>query len=359
MKTYRILGAVLFAAAIVLGTSCHKHEPRERKGETEGTMIKESSWSITYKGRIDRKEAFHIECPGADYYDLLIVSQEELSSAYANDRRNFFLKEAEYLRQDAYNNNVQVTSYLQFATSNDIQFGKWLPHGSYYAFLVGYTDKGYLTGSYTELGFLIQEETADPDYAAWLGNWTSADGKVAIGVSAIENNYTYKIDGWEVGPTYDEQMNEDGDWFEAAWDPADKKLYIWSQFIYSYGSDAEGWNDILLLGNYVGSNNQILADEDENKDIAVMAFKDAEKNLCTLSGVEDFVSMQYFRWEQNNHQYYAFNTINKIPSFPIELIKSVPVQSPARGLADPTVKKAGDRPVTTRSIHRKYSSLKR
>ncbi|MBO6063861.1 MAG: hypothetical protein J6P62_07795 [Bacteroidales bacterium] len=334
----------LAAIAALALTGCIKHEPYGHRpypddgggnnghgggGNTEEKLVvrERTDWSIKYIGRedyvsddgVEQVERFRFVYNGNGYYIIRIVRPEDFRNAYKSDAAAFFTYEAESLLADAKNDGVNFWQYTQEvfnAKTPDVLFNR-LRSGTWTAFLIELDTQGNLTGDYAESTFTIQEEVATASFSKWLGAWRVSNGLMGydLEISSIDNNFIYRIDGWERGPAVSFQMDQE--YIEGEFWAQNGYLYIVSQYLGTYDDDNLGTVDELFMGNIFDSNGVTLI-TDEGIDLAVMVPKEGETaelqplevTLKTGSGdyTTLFHSMQYYMWAHDTGEWYPYNT---------------------------------------------------
>lgn len=364
MKTRAIkLFALLAFAAAALASCSHittrerGRYPNDNNGGRETstvTLSKRSDWLIKYMGREDyvesdgyvsRVEKFDVLCPQTDYYMIRTISPTDLKELYNNDLKEFFDTEAKYIREDAQNYGDKITDYLYYEESHTYFFDR-MRMGDWKIYLIGMTEKGYITGSYTESSFTLKEETPSEDYLKWIGNWTisgkTLDGENVsydLSIEKDEANLSYIINGWETGESIDAQRgtNMDQEYLVAEYDYYLKNLYFRSQYLGTYTENNVDLDE-LFLGkvDYQGGGkdvNGIYVITDENLDLGAAILKEdglsAEVNGCNvivnINNKEvtlPFIMMQYFAgyMNGNNAEYSEYNL--NVPTFTLEMKKT-------------------------------------
>jgi hypothetical protein len=365
MKTrvIRLFAILAIAASSLASCSQTTIRPRDkypndnnggREPSSTVTLSKRSDWIIKYMGREDyvesdgyvsRVEKIDVLCPQADYYMIRTISPTDLKELYNNDLKEFFETEAKYLREDAQNYGEKVTDYLYYEESHSYLFDRMLM-GEWKLFLIGMTEKGYITGSYTESSVTLQEETPSDDYLKWIGNWTvtgkNLDGNSVsydLSIEKDEANITYIVNGWETGESIDKERGTvmDQEYLIAQYDYYLKNLYFRSQYLGTYTENNVNLDE-LFLGkvDYQGGGkdvNGIYVITDENLDLGAAILKEdgqsAEVKGCdvivTINNKEvtlPFIMMQYFAgyMSGNNAQYSEYNL--NVPTFALEMKKA-------------------------------------
>ena len=338
--------AMVATAALAL-TGCFKDDPVNRRDgrEPDGSGRKEqetlvvterSDWSIRYVARedwvnddasVDQVEHFNLKYNGNGYYIIRLVRPEDFKNAYENDAAGFFTYESETLLADAEADNVKFYQYTDEVFTRqitDVYFNR-LRSGTWMAFLIELDGNGNATGNYAEADFSIQEEVATEAFNRWLGSWRVSNGLVGydLDISSIDNNFIYKIEGWEQGPAVSFQMDQE--YLEGEFYAPNGFLYIVSQYLGTYDDDNLGTVDELFMGNIFDSGGITLI-TDEGLDLAVMVPKDEgaelqplEVELQTDAGkyVTKFHSMQYYMWAHETEEWHPYNT--NVAELPLEM----------------------------------------
>jgi len=235
------------------------------------TVTKRTDWGAEYKGRAvfeeETLEEFLFTYTGSKYFMLATLSDADYEAFYGSDPKSLIEGELKDLRTIAENNNVAVTELKNvFVKTDKTKYFDIMIHGTYNAFLIECDKQGKPTYNYAASKFEVKQEQASEDYQAWLGVWTVSDGYVGydIEVSAFENNYLYRVDGWESGPAAGAvQMNQDDDWIQARLVKDDGSLSFFIQFIASYENYEDlGDVDYMFVGTYVESTGEKVDDFD-------------------------------------------------------------------------------------------------
>ena len=318
----------LAAIASLALTGCIKHEPYghrpgpdggESGGHGGGTIIVEPQaidrpdWIIEYQGRRSEKEWFKFTYVGSQRFIFRTVTDLDFKSLFKSDMVDYIDNAVYYLNENA----------LVFTSSVEEYFDR-LRSGVWHGFMIELDKDGKATYNYSEIVFTIQEEQASKEYTDWLGNWRVMSGTVGfdIRISHLDNNFLYKINGWECGDAVNFKMN----WLEPVfeqylegefWEP-DKCLYIRSQYLGTYTDNDFGYGEVdeVFLGNIFDSNGLSII-TDEGIDVARMVMK--EKDVAELraefvtletgdgSYETQFHSMQYYMWDHKNQEYHPYN----------------------------------------------------
>ena len=365
----------LAAIASLALTGCIKHEPYGRhdghdqqggegQGRTEEKLVvnERSDWTVRYvaredwvndDGSIDKVEHFQFSYKGNGYYIVRLVRPEDFKEAYQSDAAAFFTYEAESLVADAKKDGVNFWQYTDevFDTKiTDIYFNR-LRSGTWTAFMIELDTKGAATGNYAETSFTLRQETPTESFSKWLGTWRASNGLVGydLTISSIDNNFIYRIDGWERGAAVAFQMDQE--YLEGEfWEP-NGFLYIQSQFLGSYDDDDLGAVDELFMGNIFDSQGLTII-TDEGIDLAVMVpqgedaaeLQPMEVTITTDSGdyTTRFHSMQYYMWDHANGGWHTYNA--NVAELPLTMTRLAGTR--AEGLAP-----AKERAATKASIH--------
>ena len=171
----------------------------------------------------------------------------------------------------------------------------------------------------------VKEEAASPDYLGWLGTWNVSDGYVGydIQVTAIENNYLYRVDGWETGPAAGStQMDQDDDWIEARL-VNDGTLSFFIQFIASYENyESLGNVDYMFVGTYVESTGEKVDDwegwevawaENDGNGKTVLCAANTEYEVDGKVYKPHFNGMRYSLYSYKDESWHHFH--DAVPTF--------------------------------------------
>jgi len=369
--------AALAVMAVLALAGCVKHDPIGRRtdqengngngngGGTEEKMVvtERSDWSIRYvaredylndDGSVDQVEHFTLSYKGSGYYIVRMLRPEDFKAVYESDAAAFFTYEAESLVADAKNDNVNFWQYTDEVFDKqitDILFNR-LRSGTWTAFLIELDTQGNATGNYAETSFTIQEEAASEAFSKWLGSWRVSNGLVGydLDISSIDNNFIYRIDGWERGQAVSFQMDQE--YIEGEFYAPNGFLYIVSQYLGTYDDEdfGHGTVDELFMGNIFDSGGLTLI-TDEGIDIAVMVpdgdgaeLQPMEVTLATDSGdyTTKFHSMQYYMWAHEDGQWYAYNS--NVAELPLTMTRIA-------GTRAEVLAPAKERAATKASIH--------
>lgn len=368
----------LAAIASLALAGCIKHEPYGHHtnpgpdngghhGEnTEDKLVlnERSDWSISYvaredweneDGSVEKVEHFKMAYKGNGYYIVRMITKEnyEDPDVYNKDAAEFFKYESESLIADAKKDGVNFWQYEDEVFTpkiTDVFFNR-LRSGTWIAFLIELDSKGKATGNYAETTFTLTQEPASDSFSKWLGTWRASNGLMGydLTISSIENNFIYRIDGWEVGQAAAVDMNLE--YLEGEYWADNGFLYIRSQFLGSYDDDNLGTVDELFMGNIFDSNGLKLI-TDEGIDIAVMVWQGegkaelqgADVTIQTNNGdyATKFHSIQYYMWAHKDSNWYPYN--ESVAELPLTMTKL----SDTRASEAPLSK---ERTVTRASIH--------
>ena len=365
----------LAAIASLALTGCIKHEPYghhtepgpdnggHHGGNTEEKVVlnERSDWSIRYVNRTVWEEDgadvehFKTSYKGNNYYIIRLVRPDDFKDAYKSDAAAFFTYEAKCLLEKAQNENKNFWDYptdVYTQLITDIYLNR-LRSGTWIAFMFELDSKCNVTGNYAETTFTLQEQEATGSFSKWLGDWRVSNGLVGydIKISSIDNNFIYKIEGWECGPAVSFQMNME--YLEGEFWAPNGNLYISSQYLGTYDDEdfGHGTVDELFMGNIFDSQGLTLL-TDEGLDVAVMVYQDddnaelqgAEVKINTDSGeyITKFHSMQYYMWAHNDSKWYPYNS--NVAALPLAMTRLAGTRA-----ADVTPSK--ERTATKASIH--------
>ena len=312
MKTMRYLSWLAIAAMMLAGCSTritpyYPHgggttpgggTPGGGSGGSQPTtqVNFRTDWNVTYEGRTDLEEAnerveeFLINYTGNNYFFLRTLSDEDFASIYNSEVKDLIEGEVKDLNTIAKNKDIEFTKLDGLYTKKvKTLYLDIIVHGEYNLFLIEVDKDGKPTYNYTKTKMEVVEEAQTYEYKTWLGVWTVSDGYVGydIEISALENNYLYRVDGWETGPAAgDVQMNQDDDWLQTKL-LADGTMSIPIQFIASYDNYEDlGDVDYMFVGTYVESTGEKV-DDYEGWEVAY-ADKDASDNYTLHGGSTEY-----------------------------------------------------------------------
>ena len=338
----------------------------QESGDISGSLVERFDWSVRYVGRedwtnddgsVDRVEHFKLTYKGNGYYIIRHIRPEDLHYVYQNDLTSFFKYEAERLLDDARADGVnfwQYTSEVFNSNITDIYFNR-MRSGTWSTYLIELDTQGNVTGHYAMSTYTIQQEVATEAFSKWLGDWRVSNGLTGydLSISSIDNNFIYRIDGWECGMAVSFQMNME--YLEGEFWAADGRLYITSQFLGSYEDTDFGYGtvDELFLGNIMESG-KLTTITDEGIDIAVMVPQGSDTADLQPASVivstnnsqyqTKFHSMQYYMWDHENQGYHPYNVNAGGFQFPFTMTR-------LRGTRSVSIAPAKVRATSKASIH--------
>lgn len=344
----RYLSWLAIAAMIVLGGCSTRIEPyRPSGGGGQGgggntpqpqptvQVTERTDWKVEYKGRVDYKEddgtvsrveEFFFNYTGDNLFFLVTLSDEDYAKFYDSQVKNLIDGEVKDLNTRAQNEGKQVSEMDNVYTKRiKTLYADIMIHGWYNAFLVELDRNGKATYNYCRADMEVKEEAASPDYLGWLGTWNVSDGYVGydIQVTAIENNYLYRVDGWETGPAAGStQMNQDDDWIEARL-VNDGTLSFFIQFIASYENyESLGNVDYMFVGTYVESTGEKVDDwegwevawaENDGNGKTVLCAANTEYEVDGKMYKPHFNGMRYSLYSYKDESWHHFH--DAVPTF--------------------------------------------
>lgn len=346
----RYLSWLAIAAMIVLGGCSTRIEPYRPSGGGGGgqggggntpqpqptvQVTERTDWKVEYKGRVDYKEddgtvsrveEFFFNYTGDNLFILVTLSDEDYANFYDSQVKNLIDGEVKDLNTRAQNEGKQVSEMDNVYTKRiKTLYADIMIHGWYNAFLVELDRNGKATYNYCRADMEVKEEAASPDYLGWLGTWNVSDGYVGydIQVTAIENNYLYRVDGWETGPAAGStQMNQDDDWIEARLID-DGTLSFFIQFIASYENyESLGNVDYMFVGTYVESTGEKVDDwegwevawaENDGNGKTVLCAANTEYEVDGKVYKPHFNGMRYSLYSYKDESWHHFH--DAVPTF--------------------------------------------
>ena len=374
---FRTIAMAAIASLALAG--CIKHEPYyrpEQGGENGGhngghnggntveqlALHERTDWTIRYvaredwtndDGSVDIVEHFRFAYKGNGYYIVRMITKENYEGVYEKNVASFFEYEAECLVEDAKNDGVnfwQYTDEVFDSSITDIYFNR-LRSNTWIAYLIELDSNGKATGNYAETTFELRQEPASESFSKWLGDWLVTNGRVGydLTISSIDNNFLYRIDGWECGQGAAFQMDQE--YLEGEFYSPNGFLYIRSQFLGSYDDDNLGTVDELFMGNIFDSNGLTII-TDEGIDLAVMVpqgegvaeLQPMEVTIATDSGdyKTKFHSMQYYMWAHSDSSWHPYNS--NVAALPLTMTRQPGTKAGGVPLAK-------ERTATKASIH--------
>ncbi len=347
----RYLSWLAIAAMIVLGGCSTRIEPYKPSGggshsgggsgsggntpQPTVQVTERTDWKVEYKGRVDYKEddgtvsrveEFFFNYTGDNLFFLVTLSDEDYANFYDSQVKNLIDGEVKDLNTRAQNEGKQVSEMDNVYTKRiKTLYADIMIHGWYNAFLVELDRNGKATYNYCRADMEVKEEEASPDYLGWLGTWNVSDGYVGydIQVTAIENNYLYRVDGWETGPAAGStQMNQDDDWIEARLID-DGTLSFFIQFIASYENyESLGNVDYMFVGTYVESTGEKVDDwegweiawaENDGNGKTVLCAANTEYEVDGKVYKPHFNGMRYSLYSYKDESWHHFH--DAVPTF--------------------------------------------
>lgn len=342
MKASRILLVVAIAIAALSG--CRKHDKPERQhndgtensggngqGQQQGqatfNLVQNTSWTVTYDGREVRNgykvEVINVDNIPANVIYIVSVINRENYATYGGDIEQFMKNELE-----------AAGDYIYEGSPEEILFDPFR-HGTWYAFIMALDSNHNLTGEYAYSKFTVEEEAATEDFSKWLGNWTATQGQYSydLTISSIENNFIYKVEGWETGKYLQEQMNQE--YLETFYDGG--LMYFVSQYIGSYEENNTTMEECFLGEiDYDGILNEqgVYLIQDEGIDLAyatLLSDGTADITPCQVTTTigtgnksEEFTTtffdMKYFVWSVGEGQWYHYN--DDVATLPMTMKRS-------------------------------------
>ena len=349
----RYLSWLAIAAMIVLGGCSTRIEPYRPSGggshsgggsgsggdtpqpQPTVQVTERTDWKVEYKGRVDYKEddgtvsrveEFFFNYTGDNLFILVTLSDEDYANFYDSQVKNLIDGEVKDLNTRAQNEGKQVSEMDNVYTKRiKTLYADIMIHGWYNAFLVELDRNGKATYNYCRADMEVKEEAASPDYLGWLGTWNVSDGYVGydIQVTAIENNYLYRVDGWETGPAAGStQMDQDDDWIEARLID-DGTLSFFIQFIASYENyESLGNVDYMFVGTYVESTGEKVDDwegwevawaENDGNGKTVLCAANTEYEVDGKVYKPHFNGMRYSLYSYKDESWHHFH--DAVPTF--------------------------------------------
>ena len=238
------------------------------------TVTERTDWSVIYRGRNNVEdlgvvEEFQFNYTGNNYFILRTVTEADFINFYDGNVKTLIDEEVAATLQSAKNQDVSFKDLNEvFNKTIKTFYSGIMLHDTYTAYLIEMDANGKATYNYAKAQMIVQQEEASEAYSAWLGVWTVSNGLLGyeLEVSAIENNYFYRVDGWEAGQAAGTiQMNQDDDWIETRlMDDGTMSFFI--QFIAKYENYKDennvnlGTVDYMFVGTYLSSDGEHVDD---------------------------------------------------------------------------------------------------
>ena len=181
-------------------------------------LTESDEWTITYRrGEFqgEKAELFHIECADDLTYYFTYIDKYSLDY-YEITPLDYAISAIEYELPVLLERGYTYEDLLITGTE-DIAYPR-MEWGEYYAFAIGLTSDGEITGTYSIAEYEVVEEEATPEYNQWLGTYklTSApysyeyegetynvQNSFTITIEHYDNNFKYAMSGWECGDNQD------------------------------------------------------------------------------------------------------------------------------------------------------------
>jgi len=212
--------------------------------------------------------------------------------------------------------------------------------GDYYLVAYGFYSTGAHTQTYSVTEITIEEEEAEEAYNKWIGNWTitgkaevkkgettvTEDRTYNVVIEKVDNNFMYKIRGWECGEDVEQDIEEDI--FQLKEDES-----IGFPGYYNNGNlqfreisittiDAEGQQTMGMYGWYKYTDGKIYPRINENAPMAEAAPLKAGESSTKLNGLTTdgikYLSCGYTIINMANG---TFGTYNPPLLFPLTLTR--------------------------------------
>lgn len=378
-------------------------------------MTRTEDWTITHLGRNEDKSKELIEVKAnkggrfawqyikkesveefdEEYPDGYELWEDGTYMATVNAIELFALEQISTIQYYISNGYKLVDLTYTYEEDKPFELSR-LGSGDYYIIAYGFKGDGSHTQTYSVQEITIEEEPSTPEYEKWIGTYTfSGEALVTldngeevlqtrnynIRIEHFDNNYMYRVHGWECGEDvkYDweediMQLNkEDGEFlaFPAYYKDGDLEVRESPMTYITF----DGYQT-LVLGIYGYAYNEEMDEEipvilDETPMARATPVAEGETST-TLNGLPaeytdannkktewEYCKMGYIAWSETNG---AWQTINPPMRFPITITK-VSDEVPAGGSLEMNqnggMKLFGTRKISTDFLQKDFSRLEK
>ena len=211
-------------------------------------LTKTEDWTLRYAGRDKEKNVEKIEVTPTNetgLYAFSLVSKESIANfdtqnpdgmpieidgkymATVDGIEMYVLDQIATIQMYVFGENASYTIEDLTCKGSAIGESAWAYDrqisGDYYLVAYGFYTTGAHTQTYSVTEITIEEEVAEEAYTKWLGNWTiTGNAEVKKGeetvteertynvvIEKVDNNFMYKIRGWECGEGVDMDIEKD------------------------------------------------------------------------------------------------------------------------------------------------------
>ena len=200
-------------------------------------------WTFDYKGRSDdkTKELINVTSSKGGRFHWTYISKESIDSwnkdypeGYEIWEDDIYMTTVDGIRMYALEqiSTIQYYYTMGYGELTDLTYVNneepfeidRLPSGDYYLIAYGFQGDGQHTQTYSVTELNIPEEQAEPEYEKWLGTYTFTgdvdvtqdNGDIVreqrtynIRIAHYDNNYMYRLHGWECGNDVKYDWEED------------------------------------------------------------------------------------------------------------------------------------------------------
>jgi hypothetical protein len=378
-------------------------------------LTKTDDWDITILGRDETKSKEHVEVKAnkggrfgwqyvsketidaweKEYPNGYEIWEDDIYMTTVNGIELFVLQQIIDTQYYIFQGGYKVTDVTYIYEEGKPFEAPRLASGDYYFVAYGFNGDGSHTQKYSVELITIEEEEATPEYEKWLGEYTftgeadvtDEEGKETkeertynICIEKYDNNFMYRVHGWECGDDVQYDWEEDIMQLDKS-----KNEFLAFPAYYNYETGelefretpmtyiTFGSSDVLTLGMYGYAYNPT-----EKAEIPVIldgtpmarALPIAEGETSTvLNGLEgeytqadgkkvtwEYCKMGYIAWNE-----YSWQTINPPLRYPIEITK---VASADEGSSLASKDKGnmelfGEKALTTDFIKKDFSRLEK
>lgn len=301
-------------------------------------------WTVDYRGRYQHSNGntysylyvnpfvkntytgdYYSTAINAEYYDVQVIDEETLMNNFVQDGNLLaedLLKAVQAMDAKYCEEKGIAFSEILYDSAGGLLYSP-LEAGNYFAFVIGFTENGKVTGNFGYTYFEVMEAT--DAYDAWLGTWKIGDAEYSI--EPLADNYSYDVvnvaEKWDMLGYFNEEEGSIEFYYEPYAVQSDDIVYFCSG-IDNNGYVAQGGDNSSLLAKLSKSG-------DAYKLEAVSdTFEDGGKTVTTYPTNLGLIGFGLN--SKNTVSFLLFSNVTLI-DLPAEVTKSEAVAAPARMMA--------------------------